>query len=100
MSNSPVQSKIVDFIIYGGMICLLLSSACLYVSVSIHGIEVEPDGSEVYYVLWLTVARVFGIAAFFAGGVALVNQRWVSGVLLFAGSVFLPLVSLMFHNSI
>ena len=99
MQNSPSQKdKLIFYIICGGWLCLLLSSTCFYISTRSVGIS---TGSSMYlYAIWLTFARIFGIGGFIVGVVAIVNQRWLNGALLFIGSVALPFLSLFIHGSL
>ncbi|MCB0334400.1 MAG: hypothetical protein KDD55_12920 [Bdellovibrionales bacterium] len=78
-------------VIIAGYICLAISSLCLYLS--IHGFG--GDGpSRTASALWMMTARTAGMGAFFIGALSLFNQRWIHGIVLFLGSVVLPMLSL------
>jgi len=83
----------VEYLIITGWMCLLMSSACEYMSTT------EMDSSSVMaQALWLFVARFFGFGSFVAGAFSLFNQFWTNGTLLLIGSVALPFVSLFFYG--
>lgn len=49
---------------------------------------------------WLMCARLFGIASFAIGCVAIYNQRWTQGIALLLLSVVLPVVSILLHGTL
>lgn len=79
--------------VWGGWLCLLASSSIFYASV--HGVGADSDTLSA---LLMMAARMFGLGAFVAGGIAIFNRWWMHGTLLFAGSVVLPMISLFVYG--
>lgn len=90
-----LKSKVIYIL---GPLCLVLSSLFLFVST--HNYSSQSAGSEVYFVLWLTIARLWGIGAFLTGVFAIINSKWTIGTLLLLGSVGLPVISLLTYGRI
>lgn len=90
-SNKTAAS--IKTILIGGWVCLALSSSFFYISTRGYGGTTSAMG-------WLMVSRLAGIGAFLAGGIAIFNQRWTNGTLLFIGSIVLPFLSLFVHGTI
>lgn len=79
--------------VWGGWLCLVASSTIFYLCV--HGFAAESDTGSA---LLMMTARIFGLGAFIAGSIAIFHRWWVHGTLLFAGSVALPMISLLFYG--
>lgn len=81
-----------------GWASVFLSAVFLYLS---H--PIGSGGSQENLLLWATwlmAARLFGIASFAIGCVAIYNQRWTQGIVLLLLSVVLPVVSILLHGSL
>jgi hypothetical protein len=76
-----------------GWVCLFLSSVCLFLSSKAwHSQSLLLSGC------CMMVARVCGLIALGAGGLAIYNHRWLQGVLLLGGSVGMPMVSFLYYG--
>lgn len=92
-TNSPIQNQLVKKLILLGWICLLLSSACLFLSSKAWDAQ-----SLLLSGCCMMVARVCGLISLGAGGIALYDHQWLQGMLLLAGSVGMPMVSLFYYG--
>jgi hypothetical protein len=75
-----------------------LSAILLYLSQPLGS-----GGSQENVLLWATYlmgARLFGIASFAIGCIAIYNQRWTHGIALLLLSVVLPFVSILLHGTL
>jgi hypothetical protein len=88
--NTPFP---VGSFICGGWGCLIISSLLLFISV-----QVLEGGTDAVSGLCLMCARIFGLGAFVAGGVAIFNKWWMHATLLVLGSIGLPMISLFWHG--
>ncbi|MCB9030010.1 MAG: hypothetical protein H6619_03085 [Deltaproteobacteria bacterium] len=96
MATNSEWKTTLNVLIKAGFACLCISSICLYLST--HTNSDTPYNT--ISALWMMTARLAGIAAFFIGAIAIFNQRWTAGVILFVGSVILPIASLFVHGMI
>lgn len=85
-------------LIFAGWICLAVSALFLYLSVPFA--SGRQTDNLVLGAIYLMLARLAGIGAFAAGGVAIFNRRWLHGVALFLLSVLLPYLAFHFHGTI
>ncbi len=85
--------------IWCGWGCVALSALFLWLSGPMTG-GPEAAGDGVLWAVYLMLARLFGIASFAIGGLAIFNHRWTVGVLLLLISVILPFVAYQLHGTI
>lgn len=85
-------------VLRSGWVCVGLSAVFLYLS---HPIG-SGGGQEnlLLWATWLMFARLFGIASFAIGCVAIYNHRWTQGIALLLLSVVLPVVSFFLHGTL
>ena len=96
MSQPQEAHPIVTRVIRIGWVCVLLSALFLYFSGSI-----PADGDDLMqWAMLLMVARLFGLASFVIGAVAIYNHRLGEGISLFGISVALPVLSFLVHGTL
>ena len=96
--QQPQKHPLVDRIIWIGWGCVLLSAIFLYLS---GAFPKEADEAKMMrWAMLLMVARMFGIASFTIGGVAIYNRRFGTGIALFGISVALPVLSFLVHGTL
>ena len=85
-------------VLRAGWGCVALSVVFLYLS---HPIG-SGGGQEnlLLWATWLMFARLFGIASFAIGCVAIYNQRWTQGIAMLLLSVVLPVISFLLHGTL
>lgn len=71
----------------------MFSSVSFFIST--HIVSIDSDWA---YAVWMMTARLFGFGSFVLGAVAIFNQYWINGALLFIGSVVLPMLSLFVYG--
>jgi hypothetical protein len=95
---SVEQGTLIRRALRAGWASVALSAVFLYLS---H--PIGSGGSQENLLLWATwlmLARLFGIASFAIGCVAIYNQRWTQGIALLLLSVVLPVLSILLHGTL
>ena len=85
-------------VVLAGWICLAISAACLAL-VGFTDPASRGSGMMVRVCLWM-MARMFGLATFAIGCIAIYNHRWTTGVFLLLLAVILPVLAFLAHGTI
>ena len=89
MRQKRLANPLIPRIIAAGWLCVGLSAGFLWLS----SVFADDPAKATLWALFLMLARLFGIASFAIGGLAIFNHRWAVGIALFLISVALPFLA-------
>ncbi|ANM31262.1 hypothetical protein ABI59_19325 [Acidobacteria bacterium Mor1] len=96
MAQPQEKHPLVTRVIRIGWVCVAVSALFLYLSGSLPA----EGGDVMQWALLLMVARLFGLASFTIGAVAIYNRRFGEGIALFGVSIALPVLSFLLHGTL